>query len=36
MNLTELGWDGMKQTDLSQDKEKSQALVNTVTKLQAP
>jgi hypothetical protein len=36
MNLTELGWDSMKQTDLAQDKDKWQALVDTMTNLQVP
>ncbi|PNF14240.1 hypothetical protein B7P43_G12210 [Cryptotermes secundus] len=33
MDLTEVGWDGMDWIDLAQDRDKWQALVNTVMNL---
>jgi hypothetical protein len=36
MNLTEIGWDGMDETDLAQDRDKWCALANMVINLQVP
>jgi hypothetical protein len=36
MNLREIGWDGMDRIDLSQDRNRWRALVNTVMNLRVP
>jgi hypothetical protein len=36
MDLGEIGWDGVDQIDLAQDRNKWRALVNAVTNLQVP
>jgi hypothetical protein len=36
MHLREIGWGGMDYFDLSQDRDQSRALVNTIMNLQVP
>jgi hypothetical protein len=36
MDLREIGWDGVNWTDMTQDRDQSRALVNTVLNLRVP
>jgi hypothetical protein len=36
MNLKEIGWEGVDWTDLTQDRDRWRALVNTVMNLRVP